>query len=86
MTSSHRRIYQTEYDIDLNGEDVIHHIDLDHKNNDISNLHLTDIYTHRRIHTNCYNTMKRLLKYHLKKGDVLFDNGKYRLKNHRRIF
>lgn len=47
---NYRKIYKDHYNIDFNSEYVIHHIDFDRNNNDISNLLLLPKELHRRYH------------------------------------
>ena len=82
MTSKQRKIIEENFHIKLTDEDIVHHIDLDKKNNDISNLWLTDKKTHWQMHSNCYKIMVILLKQALDKEKVIFDNGEYKFRSH----
>lgn len=73
-----RKILEEHFHLKLDKDDIVHHIDLDGKNNDISNLWLTDKKTHRLIHSQAYNLMSALLRYHMAKGEIIFENGRYK--------
>lgn len=47
---NYRKIYKDHYNIDFNSDYVIHHIDFDRNNNDISNLLLLPKTLHMRYH------------------------------------
>ena len=57
--------------------EVIHHIDFDRANNDISNLHL---YKTRSEHLNkSQGSIFKLVKFLLKRNIITFTNGEYKL-------
>ena len=59
--------------------EIVHHIDGNKKNNDISNLYLCeDITRHHEIHYNLY----KISNYLVEKGIVIFnrETGKYELR------
>lgn len=58
-----------------NKNEVLHHIDLDKHNNNISNLFLCGYKEHTKIH----RQMDKLIKPLMDKGILVFDNGQYKL-------
>jgi len=61
----------------LNKGEIVHHIDGDRTNNNISNLYL---YANRSKHAQVRSSLYRLVKPLLKKGIIVFDAGEYKLK------
>jgi hypothetical protein len=57
----------------INDGEIIHHIDLDKKNNDISNLYITNRSEHLKIH----HQLELLAVEMMKAGLIKFNNGKY---------
>ena len=54
----YRKIYEQHYNITLENDMVIHHIDLDRSNNDISNLLMLPRSLHSKYHM-CLNALRR---------------------------
>lgn len=54
----YRKIYEQHYNITLENDMVIHHIDLDRSNNDISNLLMLPRNLHSKYHM-CLNALRR---------------------------
>jgi hypothetical protein len=46
----YRKLFKEAYNIDFSNDFVIHHIDLDHKNNDIKNLMIMPKNLHNKYH------------------------------------
>lgn len=55
---NYRKIYEDHYKITLSDDMVVHHIDLDRSNNDISNLLALPRELHAKYHM-CLNTLRR---------------------------
>lgn len=58
MATRYRDIYKKHYGIDFSNEYVVHHIDFDRTNNEISNLLLLPKKLHSKYHMcmNCFET------------------------------
>lgn len=77
----HRSVVEKEIGRKLSSDEIVHHIDMDVKNNDISNLYLCN----KSVHASCHWSLKRCLKENenpiemIQKGKILFDRktGKY---------
>jgi hypothetical protein len=69
---SHRRIMSKFLGRQLNRSEVIHHIDGDKLNNDITNLVLIDDTKHRQLHRN----LECIARYLYKLGLIIFDKDK----------
>lgn len=54
----YRKKFKRYYDIDFSNQYVIHHIDLNHSNNDISNLMILPKELHNRYHFYLNATLK----------------------------
>lgn len=64
----------------LERHEIIHHIDKNKLNNDISNLFLCsgeDITNSRKIHNNCHKTAEMTIIELYKKGLIIFKDGNY---------
>lgn len=59
-----------------NGKEVIHHIDLDKKNNNIENLHL---FNDDKEHAVCHRSMETLIKPLLERNIIKFEDGVYKI-------
>ena len=59
-----------------NKNEVIHHIDLDKKNNNIDNLYLCD----SRKHLVCHRSIENLIKPLMEMGIIVFESGVYKIK------
>lgn len=54
MANDYRKLYKNYYGIDFDKNYEIHHIDLNHENNEISNLVLLPKKLHRKYHLYIY--------------------------------
>lgn len=61
----------------INKNEIIHHIDGDRTNNILSNLYL---YKNKSEHKLGHSSFTNLLKEFIKREILIFENGKYRLK------
>lgn len=71
--AKHRENYEEYLGRKLKSSEILHHINLDRKNNDINNLFLCDKEDHGKIHKKLNNVLKRLLKRAIKNGIVKFN-------------
>lgn len=55
MSKNYRKLYKEYYKIDFGNDYEVHHIDLNHNNNDIRNLILLPKTLHRKYHKILYN-------------------------------
>jgi len=69
----HRVIIEAAIGRRLSRDEVVHHIDMNKKNNHINNLFLTDRIKHRGLH----QQMELLVVELMKSGLVKFKDGKY---------
>ena len=78
-TLHYRTIYQKETGKKLTPKDIIHHIDLDKSNDDITNLYKTTNDNHSLLHKQVNKIGKILFKIAFKQGLITFNNfyGKY---------
>lgn len=72
----HTLVYEKEKGILPSKDQVIHHIDIDKKNNSIENLYLCNHKEHIEIH----RSLEKLVKELLKRNIIKFENGRYELK------
>ena len=73
----HRHIMEVYLGRNLGRKEVVHHKDEDTRNNDISNLELTDYKSHNRFHghterllSGSYEHVKENSRFRLEKGDL----------------
>ena len=84
LTAYHRKVYEDFYNIKLTKTQKIHHIDGDKKNNDISNLLLTEnVNEHRKIHAQLEKIAFQLIR----EKFIIFDKKqkKYIANSNRRL-
>lgn len=72
----HTLVMEKENGILPNKDQVIHHIDLNKKNNKIENLYLCD----HKIHTKCHRSIERLIKPLMDMNIIFFEDGEYKIK------
>jgi hypothetical protein len=66
---AHRKVMATHIGRPLTRNEIVHHVDLDKRNNAIENLWLTDNSRHSKAH----RSLEKLSLELLKKGEVVFD-------------
>ena len=72
---AHTLVYEKEKGILPSKNEVIHHIDMDKKNNSIENLYLCNHKQHIQIHRSLEYLVKELLDENI----IKFQNGRYEL-------
>lgn len=70
----YRKIYEKHIGRKLEGEENIHHIDLDRTNNDISNLHM---FKTNELHAVCHRKLEKLITSLIRDGFLTFEDGQY---------
>lgn len=74
---SHRKVVQNNIGRKLTKKEVVHHIDGDKTNNNISNLYITEAKEHNKIHA----SLEKIAFILLEKGSIIFnkETGLYEL-------
>lgn len=80
---NYRKIYEQHYNITLEKDMVIHHIDLDRSNNDISNLLMLPRSLHSKYHM-CLNALRRsgdrtIISYDAKISGIVGNDNVYQM-------
>lgn len=69
----HVKVYEQYTKTSLKKGDVIHHIDLDKENNNITNLYKMSLKEHGKLHSNLNDIVSKLIKMKI----IKFKNGVY---------
>jgi hypothetical protein len=69
----YRRVMELYLGRRLNFGEVIHHIDMDKTNNEISNLYLCNKSKHQK----CHGTINKAVSELMKRGIIKFTDGEY---------
>ena len=72
----HKTIIENKIRRKLNKGEIVHHIDLDKRNNEESNLHLCK---DRTTHNGCHHSLELAAAQLIKTKHIIFENGKYRI-------
>lgn len=77
-----RQYFRKKYEIILGYEikdgEVVHHIDMDHSNNNPENLY---IYSEKSEHSKAHWSLNNLMPILLRKNIIRFENGRYYLED-----
>jgi len=71
----HKTIVENKIGRKLNKGEIIHHIDLDKRNNKESNLHLCK---DRTTHNGCHHSLELVAAQLIKTKHIVFENGRYK--------
>lgn len=72
----HKEIAESIIGRKLERGEIVHHIDLDKRNNSKSNLHICH---NRREHNRCHYSLEQVGAELLRKGIIRFENGEYHI-------
>lgn len=75
-TPVHRIVMEKHIGRKISKHEIVHHIDLDTKNNDISNLYLC---SSRKEHGQCHYSLQLAAEHLIRKGYIKFEDGEYGL-------